>query len=203
MTRKMTAAELMAKLDADPGFVERRALLDEEHQKREEELATAEAPLVEALLEAGARVTSVWALVPGYSSVTPKPAPFPEVLPLLLDHLSGSYPEPIREGIARALGAPEAKFAWPDLIQLFKVEQSKRVKDGLAAAIAAVADSEVISDVISLVSDTTQGSSRVLLLDALRRSKDPRAYDALQSLAADPELEEEIRSIVRGTGRER
>jgi HEAT repeat protein len=201
MSRKITAAELMAELRGDPEFVAQRERKEQERQKRGKEFDRAAAPLVNALRDAGVRVKSVWDLIPAHSYVEPGPAPFPQALPVLLEHLSGPYPEAVREGIARALGSPDAKFAWPVLLQHYRAEQSKRVKDGLAVAIAAVSDDELIGDVILLVRDTDHGPSRLLLLDALRRSRDPRAYQALRDLAADPVLEEEIRAILRRSRR--
>jgi hypothetical protein len=58
--KKVTAAELMAKLNADPEFVAKRARQDEERLKREAEYRLAEAPLVEELRAAGFQVQSAW-----------------------------------------------------------------------------------------------------------------------------------------------
>jgi HEAT repeat protein len=111
--------------------------------------------------------------------------PYPEALPILLEHLPRPYPERVREGIARALAVPDAKFAWYVLIRLYRQEQPSDAKDGLAVALAAAADDEVIDDVIDLVRDGEHGSSRLLLLSALGRSRAPQAQQALQELAAD------------------
>lgn len=190
MKKKVTAAEMMAKLNADPEFVAKRAREEEERQKRADEWARAEAPLVEELRAAGYEVESAWDLVN-------TAAPYPKALPILLDHLSRPYPGPVREGIARALAVPDAKFGWGVLTRLYGHEQDKRAKDGLAVAVAAVADDEVIGDVIALALDTRHGPSRLLLLSALERSADPRAKATLMELGTDPELEKEIQVILR------
>ena len=83
------------------------------------------------------------------------------------------------------------------LTQLFRDEANKRAKDGLAVAIAATADEDLIGDVISLVGDTRHGPSRLLLLSARERSADPRARATLQDLATDPELTKEIHVVLR------
>ncbi len=186
----MTAAELMARLNADPRFVAERAARDAEFQRLEAALEQAETPLVEELRFAGFAVNSVWDLVN-------TAAPYVGALPILFAHLQRPYPVPIREGIARALAVPEARSGWELLTRLFREERDRRAKDGLAVAIAEAADDTVVEDVIHLARDTGHGTSRVLLLSALARSRDPRAKVALSELATDPDLNREIRAIRR------
>jgi hypothetical protein len=186
----MTAGELMAKLNADPAFVSRRAKQEAERQRRDSDLGRAEEPLVADLRAAGYEVESVWDLVNG-------PDPYLTAVPLLLDHLPRPYPGPVREGIARALALPEAKSAWNLLTRMFREEQDKRARDGLAVAIAAASDDEVIRDVIAFARDRRYGPSRLLLLSALERSSDSRARATLMELGTDPELKKEIRVILR------
>jgi hypothetical protein len=199
-SRKVTAAELMAKLNADPAFVARQARQEEEHQKRVARLREVEAPLVEELRAVGCAVDSVWDLIPKYSRTKKVLAPYPQALPILLEHLLKPYPGAVREGIARALGVPNARFAWPSLIQQYLVEQDPRTKDGLAVALAGVAGDDQLEDIIALAMDTLQGPSRVLLLEVLERSKEPRGQAALVGLRNDPELREEIQKYLRRHG---
>lgn len=188
--KRITASELMARLQADPEFVARRAKEEEERQQRAAEWRRAEAPLVEDLRAAGYAVESAWDLVN-------TPGSYPKAVPLLLAHLPRPYPGPVREGIARALAVPEAKVGWSVLTRLYRDEQDKRAKDGLAVAIAAASDEDVIGDVITLVRDTQHGPSRLLLLGALERSVDPRAKATLTNLRTDPELQKEVQLILR------
>ena len=188
--KKVTAAELMAKLNADPEFVAKRAREEEERQKRAAEWRRAEAPLVGELRAAGYAVESAWDLV----NTT---APYPTALPILLDHLQRPYPAAVREGIARALAVRGASFGWDVLTRLYRNEGEVRAKDGLAVAIAAAANDELIGDVIALARDKSQGPSRLLLLGALERSANPRARAALMDLGTDPELKKEIQIILR------
>ncbi|MFL5293866.1 MAG: hypothetical protein ACJ79U_20290, partial [Myxococcales bacterium] len=60
---RMTAGELMAKLNADPAFVSRRAKQEAERQRRGSDLGRAEEPLVADLRAAGYEIESVWDLV--------------------------------------------------------------------------------------------------------------------------------------------
>lgn len=71
---------------------------------------------------------------------------------------------------------PAAKFGWSALKRLYSDEQDLEVKDALAVALAAIADAEVIDEIIALARDGRHGPSRLLLLSALERSSDsPRA----------------------------
>ena len=188
--KKVTAAELMAELNADPAYVAARAKEEETRQRIVAELRQAESPLLEDLRSVGISVNSVWDLV---NTSTP----YSNGLPILLDHLSRSYPGAIREGIARALAVKEAKFAWPKLIFLYQKETDPKAKDGLAVALAAIADDETIGDVVSLTRDLRNGPSRLLLLRALARSSDPNARQTLIKLQNDPELTKEIKVLLR------
>ncbi|HET6585411.1 MAG TPA: hypothetical protein VFG69_18260 [Nannocystaceae bacterium] len=189
----MTLAEHDALLKAEGRYdamIERQQQQDAQLQRRVSELRRAEAPLLEELRAAGCTVESAWDLVNTTAS-------YSGALSILLDHLPRPYPGAVREGIARALAVRDAKFAWDALTRLYREEQEERVKDGLAVAIAAVADAELIGEVIALARDPRHGSSRLLLLSALERSADPRAKAALMELGTDPDLTKEVQVILR------
>lgn len=190
---RMTAAEHEAWLKETGQYAameERRRLQEEERLKSEAEYRRAEAPLVDELQAAGYQVQSAWDLVN-------TPGSYPKAVPILLAHLSRPYPAAVREGIARALAVREASCGWEVLTRLYRDEHEVRAKDGLAVAIAAAANDELIGDVIALARDTSQGPSRLLLLSALERSTDPRARAALMDLGTDPDLTKEIQVILR------
>jgi hypothetical protein len=189
-SKRITAGELAARLNADPAFVARRAREEEERERRAAEWRRAEAPLVEELRDAGYPVESAWDLVN-------TPGSYPRAVTILLAHLARPYPAAVREGIARALAVPEAKVGWNILTQLYREEEDARAKDGLAVAIAGAAGDDAIGDVIALASQPQHGPSRVLLLLALQRSNDPRARAALIALRTDPDLKKEIEVILR------
>ncbi len=96
MTKKISAAELVAKLNADPEYVAKRAREENARLQRESEYRLAEAPVIEDLRQAGIAVQSVWDLVNDSRAYT-------NALPILLAHLPQLYPSVVREGIARAL----------------------------------------------------------------------------------------------------
>jgi hypothetical protein len=165
---------------------------DEELERKKAEWRQAETPLIEQLREAGFEVDSAWDLV---NTSTP----YPEALPILLEHLERAYPDRVREGIARALAVPDARFGWETLTRLYRQEKvGTDAKDGLAVAIAATADDEALDEVISLARDAAHGESRLLLLRALARSNTLRAREALSEFAESPGLTKEARRLLGG-----
>lgn len=188
-SKPTTAAELMSELEADPAWVARRDAREAVRQRQVAEWRRAEAPLLADLMSVGHHVKSVWDLV---NTATPYPA----ALPVLLEHLKRSYPISVREGIARALAVPDAKSGWDALLQLFRIEKDERVKNGMAVALAAVADDSNIGEVIELVRDPQHGSSRVLLLEPIAHSREPEAQAAFVLFAADPFLAKEAGLIM-------
>lgn len=192
--KRITAAEALAKLEADPEYRARRERLDVEWERRDRRLREAEQPLVADLRAAGFSVASVWDLVNAS-------APYPEALPILLRHLDSAYPAAIREGIARALAVAPAAFACATLIRHFRDEKEKRTRDGLAVAIANACAERGFDEIVALVEDRTFGPSRILLLSALERSSNPAAIGVLQGLRDDPDLCVEVRLILRRLGR--
>lgn len=193
MKKRESASEFLARLEQDPSYVAERAKRDQEFQKRDAALAEAEASLVAALRAAGPRVESVWDLVNDHRDQ-------PAVVPILFEHLSRPYPAAVREGIARALAMPSVRPRWEQLVERYREESDSRVRDGLAAAIAAVATDANVGSIIDLVTDQSNGPSRVLLLGALARSKDPSARTALVVAQHDADLEKEARFLLRTSG---
>jgi hypothetical protein len=190
----ISAEELMAELEADPEYIAERERQDAERRRRVEDWRRAEAPLVEELRDAGLDVESAWDLV---NTSTPYPA----ALPILLEHLARPYPDRVREGIARALAVRDARFAWNDLVRLYRDEKAGTdAKDGLAVALSATSDDEVVDELVALARDRSHGGSRLLLLLGLKRSRAPEASAALEEFAADEDLGEEARRLLRGGG---
>jgi hypothetical protein len=198
MTRRrkaMTLAEHDAQLKSEGRYDEMRAAqrrAEDARQRHDSMWREAEAPLVEELRAAGLEVDSAWDLVN-------RREPYPEALPVLVEHLHRPYPDRVREGIARALAVPgDAKFAWESLATLYEREdQGTDTKAGLAVALAAVADDDVVQELIALARDPANGESRVLLLRGLARSRDPRGEAALDEFAEDDLLGTEARRILR------
>jgi hypothetical protein len=188
--KQITAEEFLRTLEADPDYVRSRAEQDEELAKLDAFYRDAEAPLLRDLAKLGIEVRSVYDLVNDTVS-------YEQAIPLLLDHLRRRYPDAIREGIARALGIPATRpLGWRVLVDEYRrtPNENNRVKDGLAVALSGASDDSVIQDLIDLARDKHNGSSRVLLLLGVRKSKRPEAKQAIIELADDPQLALEIES---------
>lgn len=194
----------MVQLQSDPQFVSRREAQEREWAERSARLRAEEEPILADLRGAGWDVESVWDLV--NTSIG-----YPEAIPILLKHLLLPYSDRTREGVARALAIPEAKYAWQTLVAEYRKapmgigiiapsdtkEFSLGAKDGLACALSATVTRETVEELVRLAKDRSHGSSRLLLLRALRRSESPAAKQALTELASDPDLAKEIASWKR------
>ncbi len=166
-------------------------------QKRKEfgqKLRIEEEPLLADLRAIGfdPGVDSVWDLVNTAE-------PYPEAIPVLLRHLTRPYSDRIKAGIARALAVPDAVHAWPILVAEYKKAEEgqedgvmRGYKDGLAVALAATATDAMLGEVISLIKDTSNGSTRIFFLGPLCESKNPLARQTIEELKDDPDLKKEI-----------
>ena len=190
----VTAAELTARLQADPEFVAKeqereRALAERVARHREEQ-----APIVSELQEVGIQINVLPDLIK-------RSVPYPTAIPILLKHLVQRYSDVTRETLARILAVPDARYAWPIFVAEYRRAPMGKengiclgAKSGLAVALAAIATDNVMGELIALAKDRSQGESRVLLLRALRKSKSAVAKRAIEELASDPDLEKEIAS---------
>ena len=186
----VTAAELTARLQADPEFVARQKERELELAERVARYREEQAPIVSELREAGIRIFFLPDLIK-------RSVPYPTAIPILLKHLVLPYSDVTRETLAKSSPFPMRGIAWPILAAEYrKIPNSVRLgaKGGLAAALAATATENVMDELIVLAKDRSQGESRVLLLRALRRSKSAVAKRAIEELASDPGLEKEIAS---------
>lgn len=199
--KNITAAELDAKLAADPEFQERKKLRDAEFRLREERLSAAERPIVEALHNAGFEVASVWDFISDIRDPRPTPAAAARVM---LQHLRLPYPDKIKEGIGRALAVTEPHDGWKILVEEFESNPDRTAggsKFGVALALAAAADLKVIDDIVRLVRDKRQGEARVPLLWALKLMNEAKSRVVLRELTSDPEIGLEARrTLKRKTG---
>ncbi|MCA9699643.1 MAG: hypothetical protein KC431_19105, partial [Myxococcales bacterium] len=152
------------------------------------ELERAEQPILKDLRAVGINVERVWGLLS-------LERPYPEAIPILLEHLQKPYPDRVLEAIGRALGVPEAREHWDFLVERFKVAPNDtNAKMGLGDALQLIAgiDKSLLDDIIALVRDPAQGPDRLMLIPVLSKSRDPRAYETLVEMRDDPDLYKEI-----------
>lgn len=193
--KPITAAELSEQLRADPEFVARQKERERTLAERAARYRAEQATLLSELRAAGLKIQAVSDLI----NTSKK---YEQAIPILLRHLQKPYSDVTRETIARSLAVPEAREAWPILVSEYRKapmgisEDGFRLsaKDGLACALSVTATDEVLEELIGLAKERTHGTSRLLLLSGLRKSKNPLAKQALMELASDPDLAKEIAS---------
>lgn len=133
MSRKrgkpVTAEELLKELHADPEWVARKEAQEAKRQALARAIYASEAPLVADLRRAGFDIESAWDLFnrkePWRKDVSIPP--WPEAVPILIDHLGRTYPFSVREGIVRALTAPWGRVAFNRLVEEFRHTADPRV----------------------------------------------------------------------------
>lgn len=193
MSRKKTAAELMAELNSDPDYLVRKREQEESRQKLLAQRAKEAAPVVAALRAAGVEVQSLWDLSNGGRND-------PRATNVLFEELKQDYPDHVREGILRALATPDARIRWDELVNIFEhntANLSPAIRYVAALTLSGAADDTVLDDVIRLAKDERLGFDRAPLLLALIRSKTPKAKMTLLELRDDPDLGKEIKKMRR------
>lgn len=186
-----TAAELVEQLAHDQEYQRAQRAADSERERRVAELRTAERPVLADLHKVGVHVSSVWDLVN-------RSVPYPKALPILLRHLKrGGYPDPVLEGVARALAVRPAALAWYDLRDLYIAARGPREMEGLAVALAASATAEHLEDLVALLGERSRGDTRLHLLRAIRRVGGRRGREILQGLRHDETLGAEALALAK------
>ena len=178
-----TAAELLARLNADKEHFSKRKELDQALLERQKAFELSEGPVVADLRAAGVEVNSAWDIVNRKES-------FPLAMPVLRKHLELDYPPKVREGIARAMSDSAARPFWDDLVRLYKLENEDNVREAIAVALCGAAGPEELDELISLSLDPANGKSRIVLIWALeQRISIALAEPVLAALAKDPVTE--------------
>lgn len=183
----MTAGELLSQLATDPEYQAMRLAKDLELSRIAEERRREQQPLLSDLSLAGATVDWVGQLLE-------MPAPDDRIYPVLLDHITRSYPAWLLGWIGRAFGRKSARpIVWDRLINLIQTHAlGGGAVEGVMIAISEMAKPSDLQTLIELLSDTSLGSSRMFLVRNLTRSKRPEARSALLRNQADPDLTKEI-----------
>lgn len=167
-SQSITAAELMARLQADPEWVrknaEREASQRAAVEKLRSELRPEQEPLLHDLGIAGYELSSVWDLVNLGS-------PYRAAIPVLLAHLASAQHPVLRNGIARALAVQEAEgIAAGPVIDALKVEKDPEVRWALANTLTIVAAKNNASQIAALVESPEYADVRERLQQALKNA---------------------------------
>lgn len=190
----VTAAELMAQLEADPEYQrksrERQAALDEKRKI----LRAAEELIVSDLLAAGVDVNSVWDLVN-------TAVPYPSALHVLMKHLElGGYPDRVMESLGRALAVKPSVAFWDRLKALYLAPRGAGEQEGVAVALAACATSDQLDDLIGFLSLEDRGQSRIYFIRPILTVGGDRGRRIVEALRADPVFAKEANALLSRRG---
>jgi HEAT repeat protein len=112
--------------------------------------------------------------------------------PILVEWLPRVHDPVEKEVIARALTATKSASAAAAraLVAEFRKlpPEQDSVKWAIGNALATLADAEVADDLVDLLRDASHGYARQMLCDALKRTKDPQAADALIEAIDDDDI---------------
>lgn len=191
--RSMTLAEHDALLKEEGRYdamVEAQRQRDEQVEAQAAELRLAEQPILRDLNAAGISVDSVWDLVNTSE-------PYPDALPILLDHLErGDYPDRVMESLGRALAVKPSVAWWERLKALYVTPRNSGQENGTAVALAACATNAQLDDLIGFLSLDAHGESRIYFLRPIKRLRGDAGRQLLESLRDDPNLGREATALL-------
>jgi HEAT repeat protein len=127
---------------------------------------------------------------------------FEAAAPVLVDWLPRVKTPLVKERIVRSLTGEKAAtpLALEPLVAEFRRANDHGLKWAIGNALATLADGSIADELVELARDRRHGSSREMLMDALARTKDERALDALVELVDDADVAGHAISALRGLG---
>lgn len=178
----MTAAQFLAQQAENQDYQQKMAKKERARLSKMKRLGQEETELVKDLNVVGIQVDSVWDLVNSTNT-------YEAAIPVLLKHLDKKYSAEIREGLVRALTIPEARgVVDTKLLEMFKSEEDKSFRWIIGNALATVASKKNEGQILGLLSESSYGEERNMLVYALARLQKTRAIPLLISYVEDKNL---------------
>ena len=174
---------------ADPVWLARQGTPAEWQLERLAALKVEQAELAADLQALGFAVESPWELCEYEDSR--------DAGPTFLHHLHREYSDEVRSELARALAHKWAAPYWSELTDLY-LAASDHAKDQLAVVLSKIVTRRTLPVYLELIQDDQNGSSRILMLRALKRLRDPSGRAVLEKFQSHPVLGEEARRAVAG-----
>lgn len=196
LPRGPISAEELARLKAemlrnDPKYRAQVEAAEAERRERARALREAEQPVLEDLRRVGVDVGSVWDLVNTSE-------PYPDALPVLLEHLErGGYPDRVLESLGRALAVKPAHLYWDKLHELYLGAAGSGESEGLAVALAASATADDLDAMVGLLGEESCGDSRIHFLRPILRIGGDRGREVVESLRSDPLYGREASALLK------
>ena len=139
-----------------------------------------------------------------FSSVVPTTFDYEAAAPILVRWLPRLRDPVEKEVLARSLTGVKAarSQAARAIVAAFRNAdiEAESEKWAYGNALSTLADDEIADDLLELVLDRRHGRARQMLCDALKRTKDPRAPDALIDLIDDDDIAGHAISALRSYG---
>lgn len=191
----MTAAELMAQLEADPDWVRARDQREAARRARMAENAEEFALVRRALDAAGLPSRDFGHFTSGrHPDVIPQPIfDYRRAVPVLLDVLPKVTRPAVKEAIVRSLstphGRPHAARALLDEFRQTSDAQQPTLKWVIGSALSTVTTPANVDELLELARDARHGAGRGMVIERLGRiSGDPRVEETLILLIDDPDV---------------
>ena len=127
---------------------------------------------------------------------------FEAAVPVLVEWLPRVETALVKERIVRSLTGEKAAtpLALEPLVAEFRRADDDGLKWAIGNALATLADDSIADELVELARDRRHGRSREMLMDALARTKDERALDALIELVDDDDVAGHAISALRRLG---
>jgi HEAT repeat protein len=127
---------------------------------------------------------------------------FEAAAPVLVDWLPRVKTALVKERIVRSLTGEKTAtpLALEPLVAEFRRADDHWLKWAIGNALATLADDSIAAELVELARDRRHGGSREMLMDALARTKDERALDALVDLVDDDDVAGHAISALRRLG---
>jgi len=200
--KRQTVEEFIKQLESDPVWRAKHNALEAKLDKRAEEFAAEERPLVADLRKAGFNVRSLEDVINTYGAglpweqITPT-RPYSELLPILFKHLQRPYSPDVRGAIAQAInGVTEAEPYWAAIKEMVYKEKDGFTQQMLINILCEMAmrNKAFLPEVLTMIRDRRLKTNRILLVRVLTRHapRSSAAESSLQELKNDRDLRVEI-----------
>lgn len=186
--RGLTAADAMASLSKDAGFICRSAALEDEHRRKVADRLAARGVVNNKLAGIG--------VAGDFAQFRRSEAPL-EVLALLFDAIANKSMPPLEIGLAAECFAhPSATAYWNNFIELYREHRDdldpSPIRDGLAAALGMMCTTrEQLAELYELIEDSRFGFSRIALLGKVKYMESPVFQELFERMV---ERDEQLRA---------
>lgn len=158
-----TAAEVLARLQANPEFQKQQAERQRKFAERRARFAAIERPIMDDLEQFGIDAESTEEMTSRYAPLSP------QIVQVLLDWLPRIAEDRIKESLIRALGAAKEPFDGKPLVDCFLRDSSETLRWPIANTMSLARPYGISAWLMEAVNNRLFGSAREMLVIALAR----------------------------------